>query len=328
MGLIQDVSVLEESKNKFRFSKGGVYISIQVDETDRDNLIDWLETGNSHTPPACLDKLVSAGFVERATDSKILGKEFINRHNRTLRYLAMYETDSNPAIKMLENLYNSSVVVIGNGGVGSWVVQNLLQLGVGEIIGVDSDTVDISNLNRTAIFSPGDIGLKKCDVISKYCRKYFPAQNYIGIDAFMDSPDSVLKIIHNKDFVVSAADQPHGKIREWIRVAADAEKIPLIETYGGGAGPIRSIFATEYETDKVIGRSANYVPEDISRRKRGPSVPAFHPMADSIAISQAIFEELSGCKESILRFSRIQKSRDVSIGTLVSTSKSVDNSRR
>ena len=50
--------------------------------------------------------------------------------------------------KWLENLQNKKVVVFGLGGVGSYVVEALVRCGIGEIVLVDHDKIDITNLNR------------------------------------------------------------------------------------------------------------------------------------------------------------------------------------
>lgn len=321
MGLIQDARVEQTSKNKFSISRNSFNLSIYVNLEDLDNFIHWVETGESRENiHKYIDILSENGLVEISQLSSDLPQEYIERHSRTLRYLAMYENNDLPAIDMLGNLYNSTVVVVGNGGTGSWVVSNLLQAGIGHVIGIDPDIVDITNLNRSAIFTPEDVGKLKVEVISDYCKKMFPHQQYSGVEKFISCSNDLIDISRGSDFMVSAADQPLGKIREWLRQSAEKLDIPLLETFGGGIGPIRASYAYEYAPHSVQGADQNYIPCDISRRKRGPSVPFFHPLADSIGITQAIFEELSGSKQSILRFNRIQKSRDVNIGNLVEAS--------
>ena len=48
----------------------------------------------------------------------------------------------------LELIHNTSVMVIGIGGVGGYVVEGLIRSGIKNIILVDFDTVDITNKNR------------------------------------------------------------------------------------------------------------------------------------------------------------------------------------
>ena len=51
----------------------------------------------------------------------------------------------------LEQIKNSTVMVIGIGGVGGFAVEALVRSGIGTIILVDHDIVDITNKNRQII---------------------------------------------------------------------------------------------------------------------------------------------------------------------------------
>ena len=60
---------------------------------------------------------------------------------------------------------NSSVLVIGLGGAGGTCVEALIRSGISNIIIVDYDKIDISNLNRQIITNLDNIGLYKTDVM-------------------------------------------------------------------------------------------------------------------------------------------------------------------
>jgi len=64
-------------------------------------------------------------------------------------------------------LKKSSVFVAGAGGLGSVVLYYLAAAGVGKIFFCDSDTVDISNLNRQILYSYNDIDKYKVDAASE-----------------------------------------------------------------------------------------------------------------------------------------------------------------
>ena len=61
-------------------------------------------------------------------------------------------------------LKNSSVFVVGCGGLGSHILLNLASIGVGRIGFCDFDFVEFSNLQRQILYRECDIGLKKIDV--------------------------------------------------------------------------------------------------------------------------------------------------------------------
>ena len=65
----------------------------------------------------------------------------------------------------LNKIKNKKVLVIGVGGVGSFVVEGLIRAGINNICVIDSDKVDISNKNRQLIALDSTIGKNKVDVI-------------------------------------------------------------------------------------------------------------------------------------------------------------------
>ncbi len=63
-----------------------------------------------------------------------------------------------------EKLRQAKIMVIGAGALGNEVVKNLALLGVGHILIVDFDTIELSNLSRTALFRHADLGKRKAPV--------------------------------------------------------------------------------------------------------------------------------------------------------------------
>ena len=63
------------------------------------------------------------------------------------------------------DLSKKSVLVLGCGGVGGYVIEALVRSGIGTLIIVDFDMIDESNINRQIIALESTIGLKKVDVL-------------------------------------------------------------------------------------------------------------------------------------------------------------------
>lgn len=55
-----------------------------------------------------------------------------------------------------EDIENATVAVIGAGALGNEVIKNLTLLGVGNILIIDFDTIEYSNLSRSVLFRPKD----------------------------------------------------------------------------------------------------------------------------------------------------------------------------
>ncbi len=104
-----------------------------------------------------------------------------------------------------EKLKQSSVLIIGAGGLGCPLAQLLAATGIGKMTIVDGDSVDISNLQRQILFHDGDIGRKKCEVIAEKLHILNPNCTIAAYPHFLDSSNAE-PLINNHDVVVDCTD--------------------------------------------------------------------------------------------------------------------------
>ncbi|MET1755394.1 HesA/MoeB/ThiF family protein [Novosphingobium sp. RD2P27] len=69
-------------------------------------------------------------------------------------------------------LAQAHVVLVGCGGIGSPALQYLAAAGIGRLTLIDSDTIDISNLQRQTIFAPSDVGRSKAEVAAEWVQRF------------------------------------------------------------------------------------------------------------------------------------------------------------
>ena len=77
----------------------------------------------------------------------------------------------NIGIEGQEKIMNTSISIIGCGGLGTTAAQYLTMSGIGEILLIDDDSVSLSNLNRQTLFSEKDLGKSKAEVLKKNLKK-------------------------------------------------------------------------------------------------------------------------------------------------------------
>jgi len=65
----------------------------------------------------------------------------------------------------LNILQNSHVLIVGLGGVGAYAAEMVVRAGVGEVTIVDSDEINVSNINRQLLALHSTIGMRKVDVM-------------------------------------------------------------------------------------------------------------------------------------------------------------------
>ena len=134
--------------------------------------------------------------------------------------------------KWLENLQNKKVAVFGLGGVGSYVVEALVRCGIGEIILVDHDKIDITNLNRQLYALHSTIGLNKVDVAKDRCLDINPNLKITTYQQFYLPDQGMEKIFYDCDFVIDAIDTVKAKIA--LIENCNKLKIPIISSMGTG----------------------------------------------------------------------------------------------
>lgn len=94
-----------------------------------------------------------------------------DRADRYSRHALFYELSGADAERVQRRLGEASVVLLGCGGIGGLVAVTLATAGVGELVLVDGDHVELSNLTRQFLFAEADIGLPKAEVLARELRR-------------------------------------------------------------------------------------------------------------------------------------------------------------
>jgi len=148
---------------------------------------------------SCLYSLEAAGIVN------FYGEDKINpRHKRQIAFINELTESWEETMKLQKKLEDSRIAVFGIGGIGTWIVNGLNQIGIGEIKIIDPDTVSISNLNRQLFFTESDIGQYKVDVISRKLSDLNLRKFYTKVS----NDEPLDKIVEDCSFLVNCADFP------------------------------------------------------------------------------------------------------------------------
>src|SRR3954470_8335203 len=82
-----------------------------------------------------------------------------------------------------EKIAATRVLVVGAGALGNEILKNLALLGFRQIVVVDLDRVENSNLSRSVLYSEKDIGKPKASVAAEAVRRMLPGVHVNAINA-------------------------------------------------------------------------------------------------------------------------------------------------
>ena len=135
-------------------------------------------------------------------------------------------------ILSLEKLQNATILIVGLGGVGGYVVEALARSGIGNLILVDYDRVDITNFNRQIIAINNNVNRYKIDCFKDRIRDINEECNVITYNLKVDSANIKDIFNNNIDFVVDAVDDI--KAKELIINYCMENNIDFISSMGTG----------------------------------------------------------------------------------------------
>ena len=109
-----------------------------------------------------------------------------------------------------KKIYNSKVLVVGCGGLGTPVIDLLSRAGVGEIGMMDHDKVSMSNLHRQVIFTSDDVGKYKVSILKKKISKI---NKNVKVKIYRDKAEdkNLGKILKLYDIIVDGTDNFKAK---------------------------------------------------------------------------------------------------------------------
>lgn len=122
-------------------------------------------------------------------------------------------------------LLNSKVLVVGCGALGCVASMQLAASGVGHVVLVDFDTVDLSNLQRQFTYGVEDLGCKKNAVLARKIQSLNPEVSVEVIDTLLRH-DEAMKLMDGCDLVLECSDNPATKYM--LTDAAREAAIPCV----------------------------------------------------------------------------------------------------
>ncbi len=252
----------------------------------------------------CLHALESFGIIKKY-DENINGKQ-----EKQILFLDELTESWQETMNLQKKIENSKIAVFGVGGIGTWIINGLHQIGIGEIRIVDNDKVEESNLNRQLFFDSRDVGRYKVDIV----KEKLADANVVSFKKRISEKENLEEIIYGTHFLVNCADEP--SVAETSRIIdkyAQKHKIPYLVSGGynmhlGMIGPIIIPGQTATFNDFLEYQKKNDSLSNLEKIKDISQTGNIGPIAGAVANIQVmeIFKYLIGKgKLNLNRFAEI-----------------------
>ena len=177
-----------------------------------------LDTALSDGDEVSILPAVAGGSSETGEQVSDLSEKELDRYSRQVM---LEEIGYQGQLKLKQ----SSVCVVGVGGLGNPIVTRLAAMGVGKIRIVDRDVIELSNLHRQTMFNEDDVGQVKVETAAKKLRK-------LNADIIIEElPVSIndytaLDVVDGCDVVIDALDSVNARYS--LNKACIEKKIPFV----------------------------------------------------------------------------------------------------
>lgn len=244
---------------------------------------------------------IGSKALDYSIKNKVLIKNNINlldRYSRNDIYLEYQGIDST---KWHDNIISMNILIAGCGGIGNIMSYTMASLGARNLLLLDNDIIEKSNLNRQFLFQEQDIGQKKVDVLESRLKKINSQLNIKKIEANLENLNMQDE---NISLIILSADSKNSLAI--MTKLATSKKIPLISVGylsdiscigpfyipGKSSCPMCNNIYTDSseETDPVLTA--------VSAHYKAPSAPMNNFLA-SIMATNDIVNFISGNIDSI-----------------------------
>lgn len=216
----------------------------------------------------------------------------------------------------MERLGNSKVAIFGIGGVGSYAAEALARTGIGSLILIDYDTIDVTNINRQIHATSKTVGLPKVDVMRDRLLEINPGLIIEAIQKRYTKDTRQEFLDPSFDYIIDAIDMVSSKID---LVTSSLEMgIPIISSMGAGnkldptaflvsdiyntrVCPLARVMRNELRKRGVKALKVVYSPEepidvnlgDIDRRKAIPGSVSFVPSVAGLILAGEVIKDIA-----------------------------------
>jgi len=176
-------------------------------------------------------------------------------------------------------LLESRVIVVGLGGLGGYVVEELARAGLGQIVGLDPDVFEEPDLNRQLLSEEGNLAVKKAEAAKARLTKVNKAVEFTGYSASFEKVPE--EIWNHADLVFDCLDNIEDRLV--LAKKCSTANIGLVHgAIGGWYGEVAVVWPGTDMLEKIYRRRGRGIERDLGN----PSFTA--AMAASLMVAEGV----------------------------------------
>ncbi|WP_139490351.1 tRNA threonylcarbamoyladenosine dehydratase [Brevibacillus dissolubilis] len=199
----------------------------------------------------------------------------------------------------LEKMKNSTVAVLGIGGVGSFTVEALARTGVGKLVLIDKDVVDITNINRQIHATLNTIGQHKAVLMQERIATINPECEVVTLDMFYNEETAEKLFEHKLDYIVDAMDTVSAKIH--LIIEAKRRGIPIISSMGAANKMDPTKFQVEDISKTSYDPIAKVVRRELKKARIYKGVKVVYSKEIPVTIKEEVRDQIVSNPNSPIR---------------------------
>ncbi len=151
--------------------------------------------------------------------------------------------------KQIENINKARIALFGLGGVGGYILEALVRMGITDFFLCDGDTFSESNLNRQILSVTNNIGFLKVEEAKKRVLSINPNAKVEIFDKYIDE-NTIKELSFDYTYIIDAIDDVKAKVL--LIKEAKKRNIKIISSMGAGnrlnaSFIVSDIYKTEYD---------------------------------------------------------------------------------
>ncbi len=211
----------------------------------------------------------------------------------------------------MTKLSSAGVIIAGIGGVGGFACEAMARAGIGRFLLIDSDVVEITNLNRQIIATHETIGREKTEVMKERMLSINPAVKVETLNMYIDGSNIADIPFDDYDYLVDAIDSVASKVA--LIEQGVIHGIPVISSMGAAKKTEPTLFRVDDISKTTVCPLARAVRRGLRQKgiskgvkavysteqpveSRGLGSLSFVPSVCGLIIGGEVIKDIAGIK--------------------------------